>query len=748
MINLIDINENTLNDIIFINNEIKQWLPIIPGFGLYDEQLDDDIYFLRDFCSSFKGIRNYRSQFILIKEQISSLFETNSYYNINKNKLIEETSKLQESYTILENKLKKIYIKENVSSTNTIINNNIGKELGVKIKNIELYYQDIEGFLIKDLEDEDDEYQYYIYKDFFFLNDTKNCNDKLNAVIDDLVNKMLESVDGREKIYNNVLHKESDKLYALDKSQYYKLDLTNKLLYTWQEEASEAWIKNKYKGTFEVATGCGKTMFALYNIQKLKEVHDDIKISILVPTVVLMNNWYKNFVEELHIPTTEIAMVGDDKKNKPENEKDIYIYIDRSAQKEKRFNTECLSLKTYNLGCSTSRINFVIADECHHYGTENNLNMFNNFETLDTIDSLGVNYCSMGLSATLPIDFSDGKLRQYLGEIIYKYSFMKALSDNIISPINIVDVSYTFSLDENKKFQMLKNEFLKVEKELNEALTKNKITVDDKWVRAWAYNELKRYKQFLSLLDEKSHEFEQSYGNNAKNMYRDWLRINFPNEEIYMIVNSYVKSYERLKRLLLSIEDRKKRTIELARRHVGEKVIIFGEYISDINKIFMDLVEEFGKEKVVLYHSDLDDKQKRDALHKIGLATTRIVCVPNAFDEGVDIPDMSVGIIFQGTRSQRQQVQRLGRIMRKAAGKKLAVLYNLCNPTYGEPKFLNNFIQDQLEIIQKLGNSKEMIEKLHKDLELEFIDTDEKIENSDKVNYILRKMRGLDKLQE
>jgi superfamily II DNA or RNA helicase len=742
MINLIDINENTLNEIIYINNEIKQWLPIIPGFGLYGEQLDDDIYFLREFCSSFKGIRNYRNQFILIKEQISSLFETNAYYNINKNKLIEETSALQESYTILENKLKKIYIKENVSSTNTIINNNIGKELGVKIKNIELYDQDIEGFLIKDIEDEDDEYQYYIYKDFFFLNDTKNCNDKLNAVIDNLVNKMLESVDGREKIYNNVLYKESDKLYALDKSQYYKLDLTNKRLYTWQEEASEEWIKNKYKGTFEVATGCGKTKFALYNIQKLKEQHNDLKISVLVPTVVLMNNWYKNLVEELHIPTSEIVMVGDKNKYEPSDEKDIYIYIDKSAQKEDRFNCECLSLKSYNSLCYTSRINFIIADECHHYVTENNINMFNNFKTLDIIDPLGVNYCAMGLSATLPTDFSGGKLKQYLGDVIYNYSFMKALRDKIISPINIVDVSYTFSLDENKKFQMLKNEFLKVEKELNEALTKYELEVDGNWLRAWAYIELKKYKQFRSISDEKLYELEQLYGKDAKEMHREWLRENFPNEEIYKIVSSYVNSYERLKRLLLNIEDRKNRTIELVRRHMFEKVIIFGEYISDVKEIYLELVQEFGLEKVTIYHSDLDDEQKRQALHKIGLTTTRIVCVPTAFDEGMDIPDMSVGIIFQGKRSQRQQVQRLGRIMRKAEGKKLAILYNLCNPTYGESKFLNNFIQDQLEIIQGMENSKEMIEKLQKDLELDFIDSDEKIENSEKVNYIIKKLRS------
>lgn len=54
-----------------------------------------------------------------------------------------------------------------------------------------------------------------------------------------------------------------------------------------------------------------------------------------------------------------------------------------------------------------------------------------------------------------------------------------------------------------------------------------------------------------------------------------------------------------------------------------------------------------------------------------------ILIACKAIDEGVDIPDVSVGIVLSGTASKRQRVQRLGRIIRKKEGKDRAFLYYL-----------------------------------------------------------------------
>ncbi|PSO05107.1 hypothetical protein B9Q13_02860, partial [Candidatus Marsarchaeota G2 archaeon ECH_B_SAG-G16] len=45
------------------------------------------------------------------------------------------------------------------------------------------------------------------------------------------------------------------------------------------------------------------------------------------------------------------------------------------------------------------------------------------------------------------------------------------------------------------------------------------------------------------------------------------------------------------------------------------------------------------------------------------------IVTSKVLDEGVDVPDASVGIILSGTGSKREYVQRLGRLLRKKDGK-------------------------------------------------------------------------------
>jgi superfamily II DNA or RNA helicase len=52
-------------------------------------------------------------------------------------------------------------------------------------------------------------------------------------------------------------------------------------------------------------------------------------------------------------------------------------------------------------------------------------------------------------------------------------------------------------------------------------------------------------------------------------------------------------------------------------------------------------------------------------------------------NEGVDVPDVSVGVIVSGSGSVREHVQRLGRILRPKAGKQ-AVLYELVSEDTAE----------------------------------------------------------------
>jgi len=63
-------------------------------------------------------------------------------------------------------------------------------------------------------------------------------------------------------------------------------------------------------------------------------------------------------------------------------------------------------------------------------------------------------------------------------------------------------------------------------------------------------------------------------------------------------------------------------------------------------------------------------------LQGFGDGTYNAIVTSRVLNEGVDMPDASVGIVISGSGSVREHVQRLGRILRKK-GDKRAVLYEI-----------------------------------------------------------------------
>ena len=73
----------------------------------------------------------------------------------------------------------------------------------------------------------------------------------------------------------------------------------------------------------------------------------------------------------------------------------------------------------------------------------------------------------------------------------------------------------------------------------------------------------------------------------------------------------------------------------------------------------------------------MGNQANRNALERFRTGSIRILIACKAIDEGLDVPDASIGIILSGTSTQRQRIQRLGRIIRKQSSKDRAALYYL-----------------------------------------------------------------------
>jgi superfamily II DNA or RNA helicase len=62
-------------------------------------------------------------------------------------------------------------------------------------------------------------------------------------------------------------------------------------------------------------------------------------------------------------------------------------------------------------------------------------------------------------------------------------------------------------------------------------------------------------------------------------------------------------------------------------------------------------------------------EERREILLNFGNDKSPVVVTSQVLDEGVDVPDASVGLVLGGTGSNREYVQRLGRLLRKKEGK-------------------------------------------------------------------------------
>ena len=67
-------------------------------------------------------------------------------------------------------------------------------------------------------------------------------------------------------------------------------------------------------------------------------------------------------------------------------------------------------------------------------------------------------------------------------------------------------------------------------------------------------------------------------------------------------------------------------------------------------------------------------EERKEILEKFKAGEYRAIVTSQVLDEGVDVPDASIGFILSGTGSSREYIQRLGRILRKRRGKQAKLI--------------------------------------------------------------------------
>jgi superfamily II DNA or RNA helicase len=139
-------------------------------------------------------------------------------------------------------------------------------------------------------------------------------------------------------------------------------------------------------------------------------------------------------------------------------------------------------------------------------------------------------------------------------------------------------------------------------------------------------------------------------------------------DQIQMLLRRRAKLYN-------SAEYRIPVTVRIMNDNRGSRTLVFHESIDSATQIHDILREQ--NHSVALYHSRLSPSVRRENLKmfRLGLIDALVTC--RALDEGANIPETCLAVVAAATASQRQRIQRLGRVLRPSLGKEKAVIFTL-----------------------------------------------------------------------
>jgi RNA polymerase primary sigma factor len=434
--------------------------------------------------------------------------------------------------------------------------------------------------------------------------------------IADLLSKLEESDSGRERV--------DEFLASVGKAASSKAHPPKRAqrasglaLYPWQREALDWWRKRGYRGVVEAVTGAGKTRLAIAAIaQQLRRGEPTV---VVVPTKDLLHQWKRELerwlVGELGRPVA-VGLIGANRRDTLDN----YDLLVSTAQSGSRH-----ALLT------RGKKGLLVADEVHHYGARSWSRVLQ-----DGFDR------RLGLTATYEREDSgiDKFLDPYFGGGTFPVGYARALADDVIAPFKIAFVAVRFSSAERRRYE-----------EHDEKASRYR----RKLVRGYGLTE----EPFGEFMSEVNHLASGGEG------------------EATGLARGYLNAFSKRRQTLAGAQEKFERVADLsAAVRKAERSILFAQTKEAAAKA-VDQLTGRGINGAVLT-SSMDMSERKEVFAAFEDGEHELVAAPRLLDEGVDVPAADLAIVLASSRSRRQMVQRMGRVVRKKQDgrlARLAVLY-------------------------------------------------------------------------
>lgn len=273
----------------------------------------------------------------------------------------------------------------------------------------------------------------------------------------------------------------------------------------------------------------------------------------------------------------------------------------------------------------------VIADECHRYAAP----MF--------AGALQESYVwRLGLSATY--DRADGahkeRLEPFFGKIVHRIWFDRALEDKVIAPFDVALVGIELPSADRERYDELSEVMLAAARNLE------------------TYGGVSRlpFAGFIAAVAALSKQDSMEGG----------------------LARKYMAAMTSRHQLLA---ETKSKNMALAALRVpldeARKTLVFTQTKASAHAAG-SICTALGISSAVVM-SGMDQGERREALNRFRDGAVKVLAAPQVLDEGIDVPTAELAVVVAASRTERQMVQRLGRVIRRKPGNapgRLVVLYS------------------------------------------------------------------------
>lgn len=219
---------------------------------------------------------------------------------------------------------------------------------------------------------------------------------------------------------------------------------------------------------------------------------------------------------------------------------------------------------------------------------------------------------------------------------------------------------------------------------------------------------LAKYEYHPVICDLRSYEYEE-YANLTRRIQQISAQLQNREDNIRELEEQLKYTSIKRSKIKKKADSKPKIFDQLLETDIPTPAIIFCEDTEQVEEIKAKLEQQGADFEV--YISRLSDDDLQRAYHKFANGMIDYLLAIGCLDEGVDVPDCQTAILISNDKSERQFIQRRGRVLRQTAGKDQATIYDILifpgvNAEKGDT-VSRNIVEDEVQRAKHLIRSAE-----------------------------------------